>query len=145
MVIETMYRGMGFTRVLLAILNGKTQKVEGRFGLGADVEGSLKRFSVPMGDARDLFAAALRHGKDVLITDAGADSVKGRLPAWFATAFRPAGFVLFPLVVDKRPFGLFYADQEEAGRLRLGKAEADLLLTLRNQAVLAIRQGAGRR
>ena len=145
MVIETMYSGMGFTRVMLAILNDKTKRIEGRMGLGADLEKSLRRFAVPMNDAGDLFAAALKHCKDILITDATEDNFKSRLPAWFTEAFQPASFILFPMVVDGRPFGIFYAEQEKPGRLKLGKTEADLLITLRNQAVLALRQSSARR
>ena len=145
MIVETMYSGMGFTRVILAILNDKTQRIEGRLGLGVDYEESLRKFSVPANDSGDLFAAALKHGKDILIADAASDDVRRRLPEWFAGAFVPASFILFPVVVNGRPFGVFYAEQEQPGRLKLGKTEAALLITLRNQAVLAIRQSSRQR
>lgn len=145
MVIETMFSGMGFTRVMLAIRNEKTQRIEGRLGLGEGIEESLKYFSVPANESDDLFAAALRHRKDILISDAKEAGFRSRLPGWFRDVFDPASFILLPLIVDDRPFGLFYAEQIQAGRLTLEKTEADLLITLRNQAVLAIRQTASRR
>ena len=145
MVIETMYSGMGFTRVIFAILNDRTQCIEGRLGLGSNLEESLRKFVVPANDPGDLFAAALKHGKDILIADASKDDFRLRLPEWFTRAFVPESFILFPLVVNGRPFGVFYAEQEQPGRLKLDKTEADLLITLRNQAVLAIRQSSSQR
>ena len=48
--------------------------------------------------------------------------------------------MLLPIVVDRKPAGLFYADKLEAGDLVIGTREMNLLKTLRNQAVLALRQ-----
>lgn len=144
MIIETMYRGMGFSRVLLAVRNVRTDVIAGRFGLGSDIETALRAFSFPVAGANDLFAAALRHGRDILITDAGQANVSSRLPDWYRRDFNAPAFALFPVIVEKKPFGLFYADQLEPNRLRLEKKEANLLITLRNQAVLAIRQSVVR-
>jgi GAF domain-containing protein len=47
---------------------------------------------------------------------------------------------LFPLLVKGKPVGLFYGDSDCTGTLRFDPAELNLLKTLRNQAVLAIRQ-----
>ena len=43
-------------------------------------------------------------------------------------------------VVAQTPVGLFYADCDNAEAIRFGRDELNLLKTLRNQAVLAIRQ-----
>jgi serine/threonine protein kinase len=145
MVIETMYRSMGFSRVLLAVRNVRAPVIEGRYGLGADIERLMKVFSMPLNGPADLFAAALQHNRDILITDAGQANVQGRLPAWYRRDINAPSFALFPVVVDKKPFGIFYADQLEPNRLRIDKKEANLLATLRNQAVLGIRQSAAGR
>ena len=47
---------------------------------------------------------------------------------------------LFPLMMKNKPIGLFYGDSDNAGALSFDPAELNLLKTLRNQAVLAIRQ-----
>ena len=56
---------------------------------------------------------------------------------WIAFA---AATSLLPLAVDKKVIGMFYADKAEAGSLVIPAQELNLLKTLRNQAVLAIRQ-----
>jgi GAF domain-containing protein len=50
--------------------------------------------------------------------------------------------LLFPVLVNKKPVGLLYADSDVAGAIQLGSAELNLLKTLRNQAVLAIKQNS---
>lgn len=145
MVIETMYSSMGFSRVLLAVRNMRAPVIEGRYGLGADIDRLMKTFSMPLNGPADLFSVALQHNRDILITDASQANVQGRLPPWYRGAINAPSFALFPVVVDKKPFGIFYADQMEPNRLRIDKKEANLLATLRNQAVLAIRQSASGR
>ena len=54
--------------------------------------------------------------------------------------FRSRGFVLFPVAINRKPVALIYADHVEAGRLRFADGKLNLLKTLRNQAILAIRQ-----
>ena len=51
-------------------------------------------------------------------------------------------FALFPIHVNKKPIGMLYGDAQAAGRLKITADELALLKTLRNQAVLAIRQQA---
>lgn len=48
--------------------------------------------------------------------------------------------MLFPIVVKDKPVGLIYADRPQAGDIVIPEKELSLLKSLRNQAVLAIRQ-----
>ena len=49
-------------------------------------------------------------------------------------------FVLFPLTIKARPVAMIYADKDRPGELRISEQELAMLRTLRNQAVLAIKQ-----
>ena len=49
-------------------------------------------------------------------------------------------FVLFPLNIKNVPVALIYADKEPAGSINMPENELSLLRTLRNQALLAIKQ-----
>ncbi len=53
---------------------------------------------------------------------------------------RRAGIVLLPIVNKKRTLGLIYADSDSPATLRFSAEELGLLKTLRNQALLAMRQ-----
>jgi serine/threonine protein kinase len=140
MIMETMYRGIGFSRVLLCIRDVKQDVMVGRFGFGQDAERLAAKFRFPMAYEADVFHVALAQGRDIYITDTNADSIRARIPEWYRTHIGAAAFVLFPIVVDKKPVGMIYGDQCERGALRIESAEANLLKTLRNQAVLGFKQ-----
>ena len=140
-ILETMYRGIGFKRVLLCIRDNKTNSLRARFGFGDDVENIVKKtFSIPLGKSRDVFYAATEKGADICIEDVDADKIKGYIPDWYRSSFSARGMVLFPIMVDGRLLALIYGDADKADRLRFKPEELNLLKTLRNQAVLAVRQ-----
>jgi eukaryotic-like serine/threonine-protein kinase len=143
MIMETMYRGMGFTRVLLAVRDAKSGTIAARLALGEDSDSLLKHFAFPLAGSPDLFRLAVSQGRDILISDAGAEKLRSQLPEWYRSRVNAPAFVLFPIMVGKNPVGLFYADVKR-GPLAIERDEANLLVTLRNQAVLAFRQAAGR-
>jgi hypothetical protein len=140
MILETMYRAVGFTRVLLCIRDPAANALRGRFGFGADIDQILKRgFSIPLAPARDAFHAAISQGADIFIADVDGDQIRDHIPAWYRALIPARSLLLFPVLINGKPVGLLYADSD-AGAIELGSAELNLLKTLRNQAVLAIKQ-----
>lgn len=143
-ILETMYRGMGFTRVLLCVREPAGNVLRGRFGFGARIDEVLQKgFAIPIGGARDVFQASIASGADVLIDDVDADNIRAHIPDWFRKCMPARSFALFPIMVNKKPIGMLYGDADAAGRLRFAPDELALLKTLRNQAVLAIKQQSG--
>ncbi len=139
-ILETMYRGMGFRRVLLLTRDARTRALTARFGYGPDVDRILKAMNVPHGNEPDVFSVALAKNVDVLISDVDAENIRTRIPAWFRQHLAAGTFVLLPILLNNRGIGLFYGDRENAGELVIEPREMNLLRTLRNQAVLALRQ-----
>jgi hypothetical protein len=140
MILETMYRGIGFTRVLLCVRDPASNSLRARFGFGADVDRIVQRgFQVPLAPSADAFHAAITSGTDVLIEDIDAERIRDHIPQWYRKLVPARSLALFPLLVKSKPVGLFYGDSDR-GTLGFDPAELNLLKTLRNQAVLAIRQ-----
>ncbi|MBI3526554.1 MAG: HDOD domain-containing protein [Betaproteobacteria bacterium] len=140
-ILEAMYRGMGFTRVLLCVRDPSTHTLKGRFGFGANIDEIIRKgFGIPIGGSRDVFQAAITNGADILIEDTEAESIRSHVPDWFRKLIPAQSFVLFPILINKKPIGMLYGDADAAGRLKIPADELALLKTLRNQAVLAIRQ-----
>jgi serine/threonine protein kinase len=139
-VLETMYRAIGFRRVLLCVRDIKGNAMTGRFGFGDDVAAITKRFSFSMQFKPDVFFAALTRNADILITDVDDPKIASRVPDWYRSAVGARTFIVFPLVVNEKPFGLIYADAERSGQIDISPNVLKLLRTLRNQAVLAIKQ-----
>jgi len=142
MILEAMYRALEFHRVIFCMRDTKTDTLTGRFGLGPGVEGVVKQFSVPMTAAAvpDLFATICNKGADTLISDASDPRIQQRLPAWFKKSYNAPTFLILPLLLKGRPFGMIYADKDQQGGLVLDEKELAMLRTLRNQAVMAFRQ-----
>jgi hypothetical protein len=140
-ILETMYRAIGFDRVLLFTLDARQSGLRCRFGFGADAEAIVhKGVSIPLDGARDLFYAAAVMGADLCIQDVESDKVRPHVPAWYRTGIGARGMVLLPIVDRKRTVGLIYADSNSPATLHFSGEELGLLKTLRNQAVLALRQ-----
>ena len=143
MVLETMLRAMDFQRIVFCLRDAKTDTLTGRFGLGKDVETLAKGFNIPFKvTATDLFSAVCLKGVDTMISDATESRISTRLPEWYKKRVNAPTFLLLPLVIKGKPFGLIYADKAEKGGLVLDEKELALLRTLRNQAVMAFKQSS---
>jgi len=140
MILETMYRGLAFDRIIFCMRDAKADVITGRFGLGHEIDAAIRSFQVALKPTQpDLFAAVCRRGADTLISDASDSRIAGNLPAWYRRGINAGSFLLLPLQIKDKPFGLIYADK---GQLILDEREMSLLRTLRNQAVLAFKQSA---
>ncbi|RQO63245.1 serine/threonine protein kinase [Paucibacter sp. KBW04] len=146
MILESIYRALGFRRVIFCLRDPRTETLTGRFGLGAEVESVVPAFRIalrtPPGTQANLFEAVCQRGADTLISDAGAAKIVDRLPAWYQGAVSAQSFLLLPMALKGQPFALIYADKPLAGEIDLGEKELSLLRTLRNQAVMAFKQAS---
>jgi len=140
MILEAMYTGMGFAHVVLCIKDGRRNTMCGKFGFGDDVQHLIKAFDFPLAAQPDVFLVALQNNADILITDIDDPKIATRVPAWYRQHVTARTFVLFPIIVKGKPIGLIYADRPEPGEITIPEKELSLLKSLRNQAVLAIRQ-----
>ncbi|WIM05743.1 MAG: HDOD domain-containing protein [Candidatus Nitricoxidivorans perseverans] len=139
-ILETMYRAMGFQRVLLCLKDGKSQQMTGRFGFGPDTGEVAKRFRFPLAHSADVFHLAVAKGVDIIIADIDDPKIAGRIPDWYRRQVAAKTFVLFPLNLKGNPVAMIYCDKEKAGSIAIPENELTLLKTLRNQALLAIKQ-----
>ena len=144
MVLETMYRALGFQRMVFCLRDQRSGMLSGRFGLGDRAATLSPLFQVPLrwpaGQAPDLFGAICLKGSDTLIADSQASSIAQRLPQWYRQQVNAPSFLLLPMLMKGAPFALIYADHARSGSLSMADRELALLRTLRNQAVMAFRQ-----
>ena len=138
--LETMYRSMGFQRVLLCLKDPKLGSMVGRFGFGADTNDLARKFSFPLKDAPNVFQLAVTKGVDIIITDIDDPKIAGKIPDWYRKIVIAKTFVLLPLLMKGNPVALIYCDRDKAGSITIPEKELSLLKTLRNQALLAIKQ-----
>lgn len=140
-ILETMYRAIGFTRVLLFVADPARQAMRCRFGFGEGADAIVKQgLLLPADGRRDVFYAAIGQGADLCLEDLDSEKLRAYVPAWYREAIGARGMVLLPVRVNNTTVGLIYADSDRCATLRFEPEELSLLKTLRNQAVLAIRQ-----
>ena len=140
MILETMFRALGFRRMVFCLREARTDLLTGRFGLGEGSEGAVRAMRIPLKAQSDLFAAVCMRGADTLINDATEPRMQARLPEWYRTGLNAPAFLLLPLQIKGQTFALIYADQSTAGGIVVDDKALGLLRTLRNQAVMAFRQ-----
>jgi len=139
-VVETIYAGIGFDHVVFALRDPRQDRMLGRFGLGEGIDALVKKFQFPLDFVPDVLHIALQKNIDIFITDTGDAKIVTRIPDWLRNAFSAGTFVLLPINVRDKPFGMIYGDAARANSISIEDDELKLLRTLRNQAVLAVRQ-----
>jgi HD-like signal output (HDOD) protein len=140
MVLETMYRGMSFSRTLIFIRDTKLNTMRARFGFGNNIERIIPKCVFPLALAPDVFHVALDKGVDIVIEDALAPKIVSRIPQWYQQTMTAKSFLLLPVMLKNQAIGLFYADSEQAEGIKITPEQLGLLRTLRSQVILALKQ-----
>lgn len=140
MILETMYRGFGFNHVLFCIMDRRRARLVARFGFGEGIDKIIEGFQFPVNKKEpDVFNLALSLGKDIGIDDARDPRLKRGLPEWYLQIVSAPAFVLCPIILNKLPIGLVYADRDQSGQVMSGN-HIKYMKTLCSQAVLAMKQ-----
>jgi hypothetical protein len=145
MVLETMYRGMGFSRTMIFVRDVRQNSMRARFGFGADVERIISQCAFPLAFAPDVFHVALEKGVDVVIDNTRAENISQRIPQWHRQLISARSFLLLPVMLKNQAVGLLYADSEREEGVRIDAEQLGLLRTLRSQVTLAFKHSGGGR
>jgi eukaryotic-like serine/threonine-protein kinase len=137
MILEMMYRGFGFHRVIFCLMDKAKAKMTARFGLGENVDEIVKRFQFLTGQSNDIFNVGISQAKGLVIHDATAPNIFRNIPEWYQKIVAAPSFLIYPLTVNKGCIGMFYADRKERGAL-LTDEQLDYMDKLRNLAIEAI-------
>ena len=139
-VTETIFRALKARRVVLCLRDGRSDCMRARIALGTQPEQARAKFQFGLGGQGDLFNVILSREVDVLISDAGESRLRQRLPAWYVAHFDAPTFLVLPLRIRQSPVAMIYVDHDTAGGLVISARALSMLRSLRNQAVLAIKQ-----
>ena len=105
MVMEAIFRGAPFDRVVFALVSGDRRTVRGRLGLGEGIEKLVEGFDFPLSIRSGPVAVALLGKQDTFIRD----ERYAHTP--FGEVVESANYGIMPLVVDDTPVGIFYFDR----------------------------------
>ncbi|MDX8399023.1 MAG: protein kinase [Gallionellaceae bacterium] len=140
MVLETIYRSMDFKHTLIFIRDNRQNLMIARFGFGEQVDAILPKLKFSLNFIPDVFHLSIDKGLDIVIEDVHSGKISDKIPKWYSEEIDAECFLLLPIMVNKKAIGLIYADMQVANTLKVSERQLSLLRTLRNQAILAIKQ-----
>lgn len=139
LVLETIYRGMGFRFATICLKDLKSNQYRARISLGENNAARQAGFVFSAEATRDLFHLALANEADLLISDTHDPKISDLIPAWHRALLPDArSFIVLPLVVQKKPLGLFYADRALPATEGVPSDETAMIKTLKGQVVAAL-------
>ncbi len=139
LVLETIYRGMGFRFATICLKDVKSGQYRARISLGEGAAARQAGIAFAADGGRDLFQLALANDADLMIADSGAANIRDLIPAWHRAALADArSFIVLPLVLQNKPLGLFYADRTLPAPEGVPPGEAAMIRTLKGQVVAAL-------
>ncbi|RFC39396.1 MAG: HDOD domain-containing protein [Candidatus Nitrotoga sp. LAW] len=141
LVLETLYRSMGFRFATMCLKDAKSGQFRARVALGEGHTSRQAGFVFQMTSERDLFHRAMESDTDLMISDASNEKIRDLLPAWHRNLLPDTrSFIVLPLVVHKVQIGLFYADRILPAPEGLPPDEIALIKALKSQ-ILAVLSG----
>jgi len=139
MILETIYRAFGGSRVVLCLKDKEATCIRARFGYGEDVDKILERFSIPLKPQSDVFHVAFDNNVDIRIDNTRDDKIRNRIPDWYHDNIAARSFTVFPIIIKNSPIALIYIDSAGNESIHITDNQLSLLKTLRNQGILAIK------
>ena len=130
-VLEAIYRGAGFDRVIFAFLNEEGTSIEGRIGVGDNVDRLIEKFKFRMSLSGGPVSLALL-SKHTVVADTGRDEAS-RIGRLFGCSY----LCLYPVVVARQVVGCIYGESQQP-RPNLTSRELSLLEELRDSMASAI-------
>ncbi|MDH3392709.1 MAG: GAF domain-containing protein, partial [Desulfobulbaceae bacterium] len=136
-LLEGLYRGIGFDRIILAIVSIQPTSISliGRFGLGDIDPNGVDSFKHDLANPDYAIPRALKQAKDMAIPA----NTSGAFPENLRYLVKGRTVYLFPILLDKKPIGLLYLDRK-AGRPKLDESRIKATRLFRDFAVMALRK-----
>ena len=134
MVLEAIFRGGRFDRVVFCLVSRDRKQLEARMGLGDDLDSFLEKFRFPLSLLSGPVGPALIQMKEVFVDNVGTSRYH---QSQFAAVTGASALGMLPLIVGGNAIGCLYFDRR-SGVLGLDDSMKQSLLNLRGYACDAI-------
>lgn len=137
--LETVYKGLQFTRAVAFVRNRRENKYAARMCLGDNVREHLTAMQFADSYEPNVFHAALSSDRVIFIENAADPKFAAKLPAWWRDTLSDArSFVILPLCSNGQPTGFLYGDWDDSfPAIHLSPAEFSLLNDIRSVVMKA--------
>lgn len=142
LVLETLYSSMGFRFATVCLRDLQTVRYVARLAIGENYLERQRGFAFSGKPDQNLFHLAMSNNVDLMISDASVPKIQNLLPDWHKQLLPDArSFIILPLVIQKKPLGLFYADRSVNADEGVPPDETALIKTLKSQLLAAMMRG----
>lgn len=139
-VLFLIHRKYNFDRTLLC-LPDSSSGLMAIAGVGANANTILPRFRCH-GSRPDIFRAFMARKIDVFVADIHAPAYSRLIPDWYRRNIDATSFVLLPLVFNKKPIGMIYADYATRHSHAPQQLAEGQMKEWRDQLIEALQKGA---
>ena len=139
MILETIYRALSGSRVVLCMKDKPSNSIQARFGYGEKIDQVVKNLTIPLAYQADVFHIVFKNNQDIRIEDTRDENIKKQIPHWYHQNIDAKSFTIFPININHSPIALIYIDNAQDESFTITDNQLSLLKTLRNQALLAIK------
>ncbi len=140
MALETVYKGLDFSRAVAFLRNRRENKYSARMGFGEGVRELIAQMSFGDHYEPNVFHAALNSDRVIFIENAKDPKFAAKLPEWWKNSLADARcFVILPLSTHGQPAGFIYGDWDESfPSIQLNQTEFALLNDIRALVVKTV-------
>lgn len=140
MALETMHKGLSFTRSFAFLRNRREGRYCARLGLGEGSKALLPNLVFDDAYEPNVFHAALGSDRVIFIENARDPKFAAKLPGWWKEALNDARcFVVIPLCAHGQPAGFIYGEWDDSfPSVVLSQTEFSLLNDLRGLVVRTV-------
>jgi HD-like signal output (HDOD) protein len=137
MALETVYRGLSFSRAFAFLRNRREGRYLAKLGMGEGSAPLLPQLAFGDGYEPNVFHAALASDRVIFIENAHEPKFASKLPEWWKQTLSASRcFVVIPLCAAGQPSGFIYGDWDGSyPSIYLSQTEFRLLNELRAQVV----------
>ncbi len=138
MILEGIFRGIRFDRVIFSLVNPQRTWISGRFGLGDGVEELLPLLHLPLKANGSAFALAMGESREYLVNPHQRAGDRSLMDDKFWQVSRSHTFLVVPLHVDQIPIGAFFVDRIDSAR-PISEEDRRRLRIFRDLTIIALR------
>ena len=140
MALETIHKGLSFTRSFAFLRNRKEGRYAARLGMGEDSKAMLPNLVFDDVYEPNVFHAALGSDRVIFIENARDAKFAAKLPLWWKASLSEARcFVVIPLCAHGQPAGFIYGEWDDSfPSVVLSQTEFSLLNDLRGLVVRTV-------
>ncbi len=143
MILEGIYQGIGFDRVVFCMVDPQRSWITGRFGIGNGVEALLPLLKTPFACRTNPLSLSVAHAREYLVGPGARPEEPPFLEEEFWQASGSRAVLVSPILIDAAPIGVIYLDRLQ-DLPAITVLDRQRLQSFRDLAVIALRLSSQR-